>query len=199
MKSKERRRLAHRSLIFRLWIPSATCPTRRRQACARDKAMPRNIPFTVTRIAARNNSTNAIPLGALGDMRASRCFCGNRGSGSGIVASRKAAKLARRRTPRTKSGVRRWCPGGFRQRGRIGGRGGAGRGRRWCRGSGGGTKRKTCPQEGQFSEPTSSARIQFPFDSQDGFIHWTVDPGMSGMSTLLVWPSLTDGSESPEG
>ena len=86
-----------------------------------------------------------------------------------------------------------------RQRGRMGGRGGAGRGRRWCRGSGGGTKRKTCPQEGQFSEPTSSARIQFPFDSQDGFIHWTVDPGMSGMSTLLVWPSLTGGSESPEG
>ena len=33
---------------------------------ARDEAMPRNIPFTVTRIAATNTSTNAIPLGAWG-------------------------------------------------------------------------------------------------------------------------------------
>jgi len=39
-------------------------------------------------------------------------------------------------------------------------------------------------------------RSQFPFASQDGFIHCTVDPGISAMSTLLVWPFLTSGSES---
>ena len=61
----------------------------------------------------------------------------------------------------------------------MGGRGAADLGRARNLGiNGGGTWRRVSPHNGHWSEPTVSARIQFPFIWHCGFTHWTVEPGM---------------------
>lgn len=62
---------------------------------------------------------------------------------------------------------------------------------------GGGTERRAWPQVGQFSEARRSARSQWPLDSQSGFIHWTVEPGINGMNYSPPSHRLTSGCELP--
>ena len=70
------------------------------------------------------------------------------------------------------------------QRGRKGGRAN-GRGRNgWRVISGGGTNFSVWPQVGQFSDSRASARSQRPRESQSGFMHWTVEPGINAMKSL---------------
>jgi hypothetical protein len=54
--------------------------------------------------------------------------------------------------------------------------------------SGGGTERNAWPHAGQLSECKWSARSQRPFESQSGFMHWTVEPGINAMKHSPLWP-----------
>jgi hypothetical protein len=63
--------------------------------------------------------------------------------------------------------------------------------------SGGGTKRSVSPQDGQTSDLSRSARSQRPLESQSGFMHCTVDPGINGMKYSPLAACSLEGMSAP--